>query len=399
MDITKSIEDYIKSLCQRPISESSSVFEYRIDDTKLPAHFPVSMQVMKIRGDGLCWINSIVGTIFGRFWKQPQLLNKWFNDLLTTFVAYDPEFPLFFALNTMKINFKGADLIAFLNLNKNLLFALSHNIIGFCTMHYTNPVININCPRIVPLEVSVGRSANGSFTAVDCNMRSFVMNVCGISQIKVFQNRTDVQFRRKADPFNSVSILTHNDSYAGFQLESFGTINVGGYVGSIILYSYNASHYDAFVQNDLMRYPVLALYVPRQPEPHFVQVVADPVAMSAFSSAVSTTRLPILKPVKAIGQSSEKSELKLNSMKKAKSIALVPVSKKTKVSGLAKSEATVSVQQSALASATDSDYALALSLSLADESLTLKKNPILTMSDYTDGSIPDELLFELLKDV
>jgi hypothetical protein len=75
------------------------------------------------------------------------------------------------------------------------------------------------------------------------------MNIMGIQTVVVYQRRNEVKYRRCADPINLVSQVMRGPVYAGFQIDSFGTINFGGYIGSVMLYSYNAYHYDAIVVN------------------------------------------------------------------------------------------------------------------------------------------------------
>ena len=75
------------------------------------------------------------------------------------------------------------------------------------------------------------------------------MNIMGIKTVIVYQKRNEIKYRRCNDAINGVSQIMRGSDYAGFQIDSFGTVNVGGYIGSIMLYSYNAEHYDAVVVN------------------------------------------------------------------------------------------------------------------------------------------------------
>jgi len=210
----------------------------------------LGMNIMHIIGNGLCWINSILASIFGEFRTHPPTLKKWLSDLLTTMASADKTFTPCLDLFAMEIKFVDGSLVNFLDANNDIMFVLAHNIIAFCVKNYSNPAINIGCERKVALEVCIGfDKKNGGFKAIDCNMRNFIMNIIGIQTVIVYQKRTEPKYRRCADPRNNVSQILRNGSYAGFQIDSFGTINIGGYIGSIMLYSYNANHYDAIVVN------------------------------------------------------------------------------------------------------------------------------------------------------
>jgi hypothetical protein len=244
-DIIESVNSFISSLENEGIEHHAFGydFKYRTDIINLQ-HLPDTYCVVKMRGDGLCWINSILGTIFGRFRKHPTILNKWVQDLLTTFAVYDDSFVFLFNIQERTIDFDSSELVDFLNRNMLLLCALAFNIISFCVKNYTNPQININCP-IFNLDACVGINKNGGFSAIDNNMRNFIMNVCGVERVEVFQQKTESHFQRCNHVLNNTRMIIINNQYVGFQIESFGTINVGGYYGSIHLYTFNANHYDA----------------------------------------------------------------------------------------------------------------------------------------------------------
>ena len=249
MSIIQSVNSYITSLQKQGINRHFSLserFEHMITDDFVPSSLNSKYRVVKMRGDGLCWVNSILGSIFGRFWRNPTILNKWFADINTTLTMFDESFKFCFGLPDMKIQYGSSSLVCFLNTNQKLLFALAHNIISFCVNNYRNRQINVNCPIFVDLDVCVSINAEFGFSAIDNNMRNFVMNVCGVEWVQVFQYKTDPNVQRSNDPRNKTTRLLENGSYAGFQVESFGTINVGGYLGSIQLYSYDSYHYDAF---------------------------------------------------------------------------------------------------------------------------------------------------------
>jgi hypothetical protein len=208
----------------------------------------LGMNIMHIHGNGLCWINGNLASVFGEFRTHPPTLNKWLSDLLTTMVSVDETFTPCLDIFAMEIKYVNGSLVDFLDANNDIMFVLAHNIIAFCIKNYSNPSINIGCERPVDLEVCIGFDKKmGGFKAIDCNMRNFIMNIMGIQTVIVYQKRTEPKYRRGADPQNRVSQILRNGFYAGFQIDSFGTINIGGYIGSIMLYSYNANHYDAII--------------------------------------------------------------------------------------------------------------------------------------------------------
>ena len=208
----------------------------------------LGMDIMHIQGNGLCWLNSLIASVFGEFRTHPPTLNKWFSDLLTTMISADDTFVPCLDLLSMEIKYVDGTLVDFLDANNDIMFVLAHNIILFCIKNYLNQAINIGCERPVALEVCVGfNRKTSSFSAIDCNMRNFIMNIMGLQTVIVYQKRTESKYRRCADPQNRVSQILRGGSYAGFQIDSFGTINVGGYIGSVMIYSYNANHYDAII--------------------------------------------------------------------------------------------------------------------------------------------------------
>jgi hypothetical protein len=203
---------------------------------------------MHINGNGLCWINSLIASVFGEFRTHPPTLNKWISDLLTTMISNDETYVACLDLFSMEVKYVGGTLIDFLDANNDIMFVLAHNIITYCIKNYSNPSINIGCERPVGLEVCVGfDKKSGCFRAIDCNMRNFILNIMGIQTVVVYQKRTETKYQRCTDPHNRVSQILKGSSYAGFQIDSFGTVNIGGYIGSVMLYSYNANHYDAIV--------------------------------------------------------------------------------------------------------------------------------------------------------
>jgi hypothetical protein len=246
MSVIQKVNSYIAVLQGRGIDDYTSAtdFEHTITDENIPHFLNSKYRVVKMRGDGLCWINSLLGSIFGRFWKNPIILNKWFEDITTTMKMYDENFKFCFGLLEMNIQYRCSSLVSFLNRNLKVLSALAHNIISFCVHNYTDLQINVNCP-MTDINYCIDIE-EGGFRAIDFNMRNFVMNVCGVERVRVFQYKTDPTSQRSNDPQNKTTRLLENSSYAGFLIESFGTVNVGGYIGTIDLYSYDSSHYDAF---------------------------------------------------------------------------------------------------------------------------------------------------------
>jgi hypothetical protein len=166
-------------------------------------------------------------------------------------VIVDESFSPCLDLFLMEVKYVDGELSDFLDANNDIMFVLAHNIISFCVKNYSNRAINIGCKIPVDLEVCVGFNKKSErFTAIDCNMRNFIINIMGIQTVIIYQKRNEEKFRRCADPNNNVSqIFNKKGTYAGFQIDSFGTVNIGGYIGSVMLYSYNANHYDAIIVN------------------------------------------------------------------------------------------------------------------------------------------------------
>jgi hypothetical protein len=210
----------------------------------------MGLEVMKIRGNGMCWINSLVASVFGEFWHEPLLLNRWIADLCTTIMVYDHSFDFAFGLPHMSVSYGAHTLVQFLDANITVTFAIVHNVFMFCVRNYDNLDINVGCSSLLGIDALVDFDpATGNYMAIDGNMRNFILNILGVRLARVFQFKSGIDYRREVDIGNKVSVITLNSVYAGFQIESFGTVNVGGYIGSAELYSYDATHYDCIMRS------------------------------------------------------------------------------------------------------------------------------------------------------
>lgn len=208
----------------------------------------LGMNIMGSRGDGLCFINALTDSILAEFRDDPATLEQWLDNVLMTMMSLDETFMPCLNLLEIKIKYVDGSLATFLDANNQFVFAFARNILLFCIKNYGNPAINIGCERPVDLEVCVGFDRQtGGFRAIDCNMRNFILNIMGIQSVLVYQTQTEPRFQRCADPRNRVSQILKGGRYAGYQIDSFGTVNVGGYICQLLIYSYNGGHYDAVV--------------------------------------------------------------------------------------------------------------------------------------------------------
>jgi len=202
------------------------------------------LNILKIRGNGLCFINSLVNSILGECWKNPTKLNNWLDNLYNTLFSY--EFHSKFELYSRTIIYGATNLIDFLDKNNDLLFALSHNILLFAAIHYEN----LSELRTTQLMNCIDMSRDlTTFGAIDGNIRNFIMSILGVKSIYVISESDDLNHQRRSDVQNNVEQLI-KDGYIGFKISCEKTINIGGFIGSIMLYTYNSSHYDAVFADD-----------------------------------------------------------------------------------------------------------------------------------------------------
>ena len=212
------------------------------------------LNILKIRGNGLCFINSLVNSIFGKYWLHPRQregswkeqteLNSWLDNLYNTLFSY--EFHPKFELYSRTIIYDADNLIDFLDKNNDLLFALSHNILLFAAIHYEG----LSGLRTTKLMNCIDMSRDlTTFGAIDGNIRNFIMDILGVKSIYVISESDDLDHRRRSDAQNNVEQLI-KDGYIGFKISCEKTINIGGFIGSIMLYTYNSSHYDAIIYGE-----------------------------------------------------------------------------------------------------------------------------------------------------
>lgn len=238
------IQSNIRDLERIPLTVQSRYLHWFNPDEQL------GITVLKVRGNGLCWINSLIVSIFGEFWNKPAILNNWLLNLYSTLTIADNDFIPYFDLYNMRIKYGTTNLCDFLDSNNELQHAISHNLIAFCVRNYMNPDINVGCLRPVELNVCVGYNAKMKrIFAIDCNMRNFIMNILGIKKAIIYQHKIGPENMRHTDKINGVTQIMKGDKYIGFQIHSFGTINIGGYIGSVVLYSFDLLHYDAICVN------------------------------------------------------------------------------------------------------------------------------------------------------
>jgi hypothetical protein len=127
--LADQIIDFLNMLDQYPeslINEELSQFDQFIqtDTSSKPAYVSSDLVIIKTYGNGLCWINSLLTSIFGKFWQNILELDIWIQSLIATF-GLDPTFVPIRNLYLYGVDIKissdsiaNYDIVHFLNLNK-----------------------------------------------------------------------------------------------------------------------------------------------------------------------------------------------------------------------------------------------------------------------------------------
>jgi hypothetical protein len=280
--LADQIIDYLNMLDQYPdslINEELSKFDQYIqtDASSKPAYVSSDLVIIKTYGNGLCWNNSILTSVFGKFWQNTTELDIWIQSLIATF-GLDPTFVpirnLYLYGIEIKISSDGIedyDIVHFLNSNKYLMHILSLNILKFAIQNYSNPVLNI-VPKLLPLETGIAyNSSKQKFYAIDGQLRNFIMSIMGIDRVVVFQNKTEAKHRRYTNLDLNLLAIDYEGEYAGFEIEAFNNINCMGILGSVLLLTHNSEHYDAFFDNETFK-TTLALKDQMEILPEFVKI-------------------------------------------------------------------------------------------------------------------------------
>jgi hypothetical protein len=269
MNYKDQILSYIDSISQYPkelINEELGTFDMFIqtDASSKPAYVPSKLVIIKTYGNGLCWINSLLVSGFGSMWQTFDELDMWINSIKTT-ICMDDNFVPILGLETYgfgmhnsgleisKTGISEYNIIDFLNANKYLMYVLSLNILKFAIQNYDNKKYNMS-PKNLILETGIAfNQAKQKFYAIDGQLRNFIMSIMGIDKVIVYQNKTDTQNRRHTNVDLNLFAIDYYGEYAGFEINAFQNINVGGVWGSVLLFTHNSEHYDAFLDSDELK--------------------------------------------------------------------------------------------------------------------------------------------------
>jgi hypothetical protein len=221
------------------------------DQATKPGYIPNELLILKTYGNGLCWINALLVTIFGKFWLKIDQLDMWIQSLIATF-NLDDNFVQILKLYSynieLNINPNGIsefDIIKFLNSNKILIYILSFNILKFSIENYDNPLLN-RVEKLCPLETGIAfNNKNQNFEAIDGQLRNFIIAIMGIKKVIVFQNKVDQKYRRYSNTDLNLLAIDYEGEYAGFEIEAFHNINSLGILGEVLLFTHDSYHYDA----------------------------------------------------------------------------------------------------------------------------------------------------------
>lgn len=254
-----SVLSFINSLNECPIeliTEDLNNFKMFLitDPNSKPAYVSENLAILKTYGNGLCWINGLLVSIFGKWWQGVEEIDLWIRGLLATF-EIDPTFVPIFKLYLYGIDIvinhdgiKDFDVLQFLNANKQLMFILSFNILKFAVINYDNMALNkvFNVTdKLVMLEMGIGyQPEKQKIYAIDGQMRNFIMSIMGIEKVVVFQHKID-KYRRQTDKKYNLKALDYEGEYAGFEIEQFNNIHCGGIIGEVLLFTHDEKHYDA----------------------------------------------------------------------------------------------------------------------------------------------------------
>jgi len=252
IDYKLQILTFIQSINELPIEliiEQLNNFDMFLitDASSKPGYVLDELIILKTYGNGLCWINAILVTIFGKFYLNISELELWIQSLIATFGLDDNFIPIL-NLYSYKIKLDGLsefDLIKFLNANKYLIFVLSFNILKFAVLNYDNSKLNkIN--KLCPLETAIAfNSKKNKIYAIDGQLRNFIMAIIGIEKVIIFQNKVEAIHRRYTNKDFNLSAIDYEGEYAGFEIEAFHNLNCSGTLGEILLFTHNSEHYDA----------------------------------------------------------------------------------------------------------------------------------------------------------
>ena len=264
MDYKTQILSFIDTIGQFPkelINDELSTFDMFIqtDASSKPGYVPTNLVIIKTYGNGLCWINSLLVSGFGAMWTNTEELDMWISSIKTTICSNDKFVPILgfetygSELNISKTGISEYNLIDFLNANKYLMYVISYNILKFAIENYDNMQYNV-VPKQLMLETGIAfNPSKQKFYAIDGQLRNFIMSIMGIDKVIIYQNQTDAKNRRHTNTDLNLYAIDYYGEYAGFEINAFQNINVFGVWGSVLLFTHNSEHYDAFLDSDNLK--------------------------------------------------------------------------------------------------------------------------------------------------
>ena len=247
------------------------------DQSSKPGYILNELMILKTYGNGLCWINALIVSIFGKLWKNVDEIDLWIQSLIATFGLDDNFIPIL-NMYLYNIDFKikkdgidEYDVIKFLNSNKLLMFILSFNILKFSIENYNNNKLN-KIDQLCPFETCIGFNNNKQkIYAIDGQLRNFIMSIMGIDKVIIFQNKVESKHRRYTNTDLNLKAIDYEGEYAGFEIESFHNLNCAGLLGNILLFTHNSEHYDAVFNSNTFE-TCLALSDYNESLPDFVRI-------------------------------------------------------------------------------------------------------------------------------
>jgi hypothetical protein len=273
--------DELNNLPYDIIIDEVSKYEIFIqaDETYKPAYMPHNLSIVKTYGNGLCWINAILVSIFGKYYDNITQLDQWIRSINMTF-DLDNRFKPMFRFETYgggllcisNIGAEHCDVLAFLNANKLLMHVLSFNIFKFAVLNYKNQKLN-RVLRRLPLHTGVAfDKTTQQIYAIDGQMRNFIMSIMGINRVVVYQHNINPKYRRFTNVDVNLNAIDFEGEYAGFDIRTFGNINCFGEIGSILLFTNDATHYDAILDTTTFK-TTMALKEMNEKLPTFVTII------------------------------------------------------------------------------------------------------------------------------
>lgn len=279
MNTTLSFINSLNELPLELIMEELCGFDMFLitDSSTKPGYVSGELMILKTYGNGLCWINALLVSIFGKFWQNTAMIDLWIQGLITTFGLssnFVPVLNLYLYNINFTVNCDGIneyDVIKFLNSNKLLMYILSFNILKFAIENYNNVALN-KIEKLCPLETAIAfNEKKQKFYAIDGQLRNFIMAIMGIEKVVVFQNNVEPKHRRYTNKDFNLKAIDYEGEYAGFEIETFHNLNCSGTLGNVLLFTHNSEHYDAIFNSNTFQ-TCLALNDYLEMLPEFIKI-------------------------------------------------------------------------------------------------------------------------------